>query len=161
MNTGQMLLAIAGFFLLGNLILNVNKSNTERMIVTYTNETVINASGLAQSIFDEIQMKAFDEATINAPVSAVNALTTVQKLGPETGEINNTDFDDIDDYNNYSTVITLDRMGDFSINVSVSYVNTLNPNVKSVTQTFSKHFEVKLMNFNLLDTLKFDQIISY
>jgi hypothetical protein len=161
MNTGQMILSIAGFVLLGNLIINVHKANTERMLTSYTNEAVINASGLAQSIFDEIQMKAFDEKTVNQAVSSTDSLTTANNLGPETGEIFNTDFDDVDDYNNRNTTVTLDRMGDFSIKVSISYVNNLNPQVKSGTPTFAKHIQVQLVNYNLPDTLKFDHIISY
>jgi len=161
MNTGQMLLSIGGFLLLGNLIINVNRANTERMVASYSNEAIINASGLAQSVIDEIQMKAFDEKTVIASVSNADSLTNANSLGPETGEINNTDFDDVDDYKNYNTVVTLDRMGDFNMSVSVSYVNTLNPSVKSSVPTFSKHIEIKLTNSNILDTLTFHQIIAY
>lgn len=161
MNTGQMLLSIGGFLLLGNLIINVNRANSERMVASYSNEAIINASGLAQSVIDEIQMKAFDEKTVIASVSNTDSLTNANSLGPETGEIYNTDFDDVDDYKNYNTVVTLDRMGDFNMSVSVSYVNTLNPSIKSSIPTFSKHIEIKLTNYNVLDTLTFDQIIAY
>ena len=161
MNSGHMLLTIAGVFLLSNLILNVHKANTERMIATYTSESVIDASGLAQSIIDEIQTKAFDENTITKAVSKTELLTPVNNLGPESGEVKNTDFDDIDDYNNYNTKITLDRMGDFDVKVKISYVNTSNPHIISSSSTFSKHVEVLVTNYSLLDTLKFNHIISY
>lgn len=161
MNSGHMLLTIAGILLLSNLILNVHRANTERMIATYTSESVINASGLAQSIIDEIQTKAFDENTITTAVSKTELLTPVKNLGPETGEVKNTDFDDIDDYNNYTTKITLDRMGDFDLKVKIFYINTSNPYNKSSSSTFSKHVEVLVTNYSLLDTLKFNHIISY
>jgi hypothetical protein len=161
MNSGHMLLTIAGILLLSNLILNVNKANTERMIATYTSESVINAAGLAQSIIDEIQTKAFDENTITTAVSKTELLTPVSDLGPEPGEAKNTDFDDIDDYNNYTTEIILDRMGDFDLKVKISYVNTSNPNILSSSSTFSKHVEVLVTNYSLMDTLKFNHIISY
>ena len=161
MNSGHMLLTIAGVFLLSNLILNVHKANTERMIATYSSESVIDASGLAQSIIDEIQTKAFDENTITKAISKTEQLTPVNDLGPETGEVKNTDFDDIDDYNNHTRKITLDRMGDFDVKVQISYVSTLNPNVKSSNSTFSKHVEVLVTNYSLMDTLKFNHIISY
>ncbi len=161
MSSGHMLLTIAGILLLSNLILNVNKANTERMIATYTSESVINASGLAQSIIDEIQTKAFDENTITTAVSKTELLTPVSDLGPEPGEAKNTDFDDIDDYNNYTTKIILDRMGDFDLKVKISYVNTSNPNILSSSSTFSKHVEVLVTNYSLIDTLKFNHIISY
>ncbi len=139
----------------------LTEQTTERMVASYSNEAIINASGLAQSVIDEIQMKAFDEKTVIASVSNADSLTNANSLGPETGEINNTDFDDVDDYKNYNTVVTLDRMGDFNMSVSVSYVNTLNPSIKSSIPTFSKHIEIKLTNYNILDTLTFDQIIAY
>jgi len=161
MNSVQMLLTIAGMFLLSNLILNVNKANTERLLATYSSESVIDASGLAQSIIDEVQAKAFDEKTINAPVSMIDSLTLSKSLGADAGEINHTDFDDIDDYDNYSTTITLDRMGEFDVLVKVFYINNLQPDVKSNSPTFSKQVKVLLTNYSLIDTLKFNHIISY
>jgi hypothetical protein len=156
-----MLISIAGIFLLSNLILNVNKANTERILSTYTNETVIDASGIAQSFIEEIQKKAFDEKTINNAVWMTDSLTTVYDLGPETGEYLNTEFDDIDDYHNYTTTVTLDRMGDFNIAIILDYVNTMNPKVISGTPTFSKRIEVLLTNHSLLDTLKYYHVVSY
>ena len=161
MNSGHMLLTIGGVILLSNLILNVHKANTERMIATYTSESVINASGLAQSIIDMIQSKAFDENTTEAAVWQLDSLTAVINLGPESGEYKHTDFDDIDDYNNYSTTVSLDRMGDFDINVNVFYVNSLNPQIKSSITTYSKKIELSIINYSLLDTLKYYHIVSY
>ena len=161
MNSGHMLLTIGGVILLSNLILNVHKANTERMIATYTSESVINASGLAQSIIDMIQSKAFDENTTEAAVWQLDSLTAAINLGPESGENMHTEFDDIDDYNNYSTTVSLDRMGDFDISVNVFYVTTLNPQVKSSTATYSKEIELSIINYSLLDTLKYHHIVSY
>jgi len=161
MNSGHMFLTIAGVILLSNLILNVHKANTNRMLTNYTSESVINASGLAQSIIDMIQSKAFDENTIDAAVWQLDSLTAAINLGPESGENMHTEFDDIDDYNNYSTTVSLDRMGDFDINVNVFYVNTLNPQIKSSITTYSKKIELSIINYSLLDTLKYYHIISY
>jgi hypothetical protein len=161
MNSGHMYLTIAGLILLSNLILNVHKANTGRMIATYTSESVIDASGLAQSIIDMIQSKAFDENTITDAAWELDQLTDVNKLGPESGEYKHTDFDDIDDYNNYSTRISLDQMGDFDINVKVFYVSFLNPHIKSSTITYSKKIDLSIINYSLLDTLKYHHIVSY
>jgi len=161
MNSGHMYLTIAGLILLSNLILNVHKANTGRMIATYTSESVIDASGLAQSIIDMIQSKAFDENTITDAAWELDQLTAVNKLGPESGEYKHTDFDDIDDYNNYSTRISLDRMGDFDINVKVFYVTNLNPQIKSSIPTYSKKIDLSIINYSLLDTLKYHHIVSY
>ena len=156
-----MFLTIAGVILLSNLILNVHKANTNRMLANYTSESVIDASGLAQSIIDMIQSKAFDENTVSKAVWYPDSLTTAIKLGPESGEYMHTDFDDIDDYNNYSTTISLERMGDFDINVKVFYVSIPNPQVKSSIPTYSKKIELSIINYSLLDTLQYHHIISY
>jgi len=161
MNSGHMLLTIAGVFLLSNLILNVHKANTNRMLANYTSESVIDASGLAQSILDMIQSKAFDEKTANGPVWLPDSLTSANNLGPESGEYQHTEFDDIDDYNNFNTTVTLDRMGDFDITVNVFYVTTLNHQIKSSIPTYSKKIELSIINYSLLDTLKYHHIISY
>ncbi|NNJ52694.1 MAG: hypothetical protein HKP17_05950 [Ignavibacteriaceae bacterium] len=139
----------------------MNKANTERILSTYTNESVIDASGVAQSIIEEIQKKAFDESTITKAVWKIDSLTSIINLGSEAGEYQHTDFDDIDDYNNYNTTVTLDRMGDFDISVIVNYVSTLNPKLISSTPTFSKRIEVSLTNYSLLDTLKYHHVVSY
>jgi hypothetical protein len=161
MNSGHTYITIAGLILLSNLILNVHKANTERMLATYTSESVIDASGLAQSILDMIQSKAFDENTTTAAAWELDQLTTVKKLGPDPGEHKHTEFDDIDDYNNYSTTVSLDRMGDFDINVNVFYVAKLNPQVKSSIPTYTKKIELSIINYSLLDTLKYHHIVSY
>jgi len=161
MNSGHMLLTIAGVFLLSNLILNVHKANTNRMLANYTSESVIDASGLAQSIIDMIQSKAFDENTVNGPVWLPDSLTSVINLGAESGEYQHTEFDDIDDYNKYSATVSLERMGDFNINVNDFYVSTLNPQIKSSTPTYSKKIELSITNYSLLDTLKYHHIVSY
>jgi hypothetical protein len=156
-----MLLTVAAVFLLANLILDVHKANTTRMLATYTSESVIDASGLGQSILDMIQSKAFDEQTVNKPVRKTDSLTILNTLGPDAGEYTHTDFDDIDDYDNFNTTVTLGRMGDFNINVDVYYVNTINPQIKSSTPTFSKKIDLSIINYSLLDTLKYQHIISY
>ena len=161
MNSGHMYITIAGLILLSNLILNVHKANTERMLATYTSESVIDASGLAQSIIDMIQSKAFDENTTTDAAWGLDQLTMAKKLGPDVAEHKHTDFDDIDDYDNYNTTVTLDRMGDFDINVNVYYVAKLIPQVKSSIPTYTKKIELSIVNYSLLDTLKYYHLVSY
>ncbi|UCH64586.1 MAG: hypothetical protein JSW63_08120, partial [Ignavibacterium sp.] len=62
-----------------------------------TNTAVIAASSVAQSMIEEIQQKAFDENTVSKSVLNDANLTDLSYLGPDKGEFNNTQFDDIDD----------------------------------------------------------------
>ena len=161
MGSGHQLLTIAGILLLSFLFLSVNKSNSERSTTLYKTGSVIDANGVAQSIIDEIQCKAFDENTITKCVWSADSLTHKNNLGPDSGEILNTQFDDIDDYNNYSTVITVGNFGDFNVHSSVKYVVNMNPNQLSGIQTYSKKIEVSVTNFSYPDTLKYYHVISY
>ena len=161
MGSGHQMLTIAGIFLLSFLLVTVNKNNSERSSTLYKSGSVIDANGVAQSIIDEIQCKAFDENTITKSVWSSDSLTTPNSLGPESGETQNIQFDDVDDYNNYSTVITVGNYGDFSIHTSIKYVMNMSPDNLSNSQTYSKRIEVAVTNFSYPDTLKYYHVISY
>ena len=161
MGSGHQLLTIAGIFLLSIFFLSVNKSNTERSSSLYESGSVIDANGVAQSVIDEIQCKAFDEATISKSVWDSDSLTSPKSLGPELGETNHTQFDDVDDYNNYSTVINVDEYGDFGVRTTVKYIQNMNPDLVSITSTYSKRIEVDVTNYSYPDTLRYYHVISY
>lgn len=161
MNTGQTLMVIGGIFLLTLFILTVYQTSTARLTITYLNEATITATGIAQSMIDEIQMKAFDEKTTTSGVSSTDSLTAVGSLGPETGETLSTLFDDVDDYNNYTRSDSLSRMGRFNTKVQVYYVQKMTPETKSLSKTFTKRIDVFVTNFSLTDTLKLYHIVSY
>ena len=161
MGSGHQILTIVGILLLSFLFLTVNKNNSERSSSLYTSGSVIDANGVAQSIIDEIQCKAFDENTITKAIWSSDSLTTANSLGPEFGETQNTQFDDVDDYNNYSTVITVGNYGDFNIHTSIKYVMNMSPDNISNLQTYSKRIEVAVTNFSYPDTLKYFHVISY
>ena len=161
MGSGHQLLTIAGILLLSILFLSVNKGNSERATKLYQYGSVIDANGVAQSIIDEIQCKAYDENTITKCVWSADSLTLPNKLGPEYGEILNTQFDDVDDYNNYTAVFSVGNFGDFNIRISVNYIKNMNPNLSSGIQSYSKKIEVSVTNFSYPDTLKYYHVISY
>jgi len=161
MGSGHQILTIAGIFLLSILFLTVNKNNSEKASSLYKSGSVIDANGVAQSIIDEIQCKAFDEQTITKCVWSSDSLTSSKSLGPEYGETQHTQFDDVDDYNNYSTVINVGEYGDFGVYTVVSYVNNMKPNSISSVPTYSKRIEVAITNFSIPDTLKYYHVISY
>lgn len=127
----------------------------------HSSKSTIVANGLAQSIIEEIQTKAFDEKTIHNPVWNTNSLTSSGTLGKDFGESLNTQFDDVDDYKGYSTSINIDKVGTFALNVNIYYVQQMNPDVPSGTQTYSKLVRVSISNESLPDTLRFQQVISY
>ncbi len=157
-----MLLVLFAMVILSLLTLNVYKTNSSREGTLRYNEAAITATGLAQSMINEIRSKAFDQNTVNKSVSVPDSLTIPQLLGPDTGEVSRIQFNDIDDFNNYTSIDTLSRLGIFTIKVKVQYITNLLPNVISNVPTFSKQVNIEVLNFSLPnDTLKYSQVMSY
>ena len=168
MNGNQMMLSIGEMIFLSMLILNVNSSTTDKLIILYSNEAVIEATGLAQAMFEEIQTKAFDEETTNDAAKERSMLTEEDELGKESGEVYYNDFDDIDDYNNYTVTDTANVMGEFDLAVLVYYVDETSPYESSGTRTFIKRVDISITNESLPTileslpyTLFFKKLISY
>ena len=86
MNGNQMMLSIAAMIFLSMLILNVHSSTTDKLIILYSNEAVIEATGIVQAVFEEIQTKAFDENTVSDAAKERNLLTPVLSLGADSSE---------------------------------------------------------------------------
>ena len=161
MSGAQQILAIASIFLLTTLILNVHRTTSEKMITTYGNESFITGTGIAQSMMDEVIVKAFDENTVHQPVFDTGSLTLESSFGPDNGETSKYDFDDIDDFHNYTETKTMDRMGDFNLKVLVAYVDRDNLENESSQPTFTKRIKVMVTNFSLPDTIRLSQIVGY
>lgn len=157
----ERILVTVGIMLLTVLILNVNQSQNTHSSTVLFNESVISASALAQSMLDEIQSRAFDENTIVSAADAVTDLTVNASLGPDGGESNSTQFDDVDDYDGYGRVDTLTRLGTFNTAVDVYYVTKANPSASSGSRTFVKRIDVFITNAYLADTVKFNHLIAY
>lgn len=161
MNTGQMLLSIGGMLLVSLLYINVNKATGSRIIAIYSNEAVIEATAMAEAMFEDIQTKSFDEQTVSTVITDRTLLTSSNSLGAESGEIFITQFDDVDDYDQYTITDTINVMGDFSVNVTVSYIDGDDFDQTSANPTFLKQVTVTINNISLPSTLIFERFISY
>jgi hypothetical protein len=157
----QMMLSIAAMIFLSMLILNVHSSTTDKLIILYSNEAVIEATGIVQAVFEEIQTKAFDENTVSDAAKERNLLTPVLSLGKDSSEVVYTDFDDIDDYNGLSITDSANVMGKFNLAVLVYYVDETSPYDSSGTRTYIKRVDISISNESLPTTLSFKKLISY
>ena len=157
----QQILVIGGLFLLSFLGLSYQSSSSSQDSATLYNEAVITGAGIAQSLMEEIQSKAFDENTILGAVDSPDSLTFPLNLGPETGETSRTEFDDIDDYHDYTTTETHNRLGDLEVATKVYYIDKMSPLSKGFGRTFLKRVDIYVSTFVLKDTLKFNHVITY
>lgn len=161
MGTQQIILVIGGMVLLGLLALTFYNSYNSKTDLDIYNEAIISASGIGQSIIDEIQAKAFDQNTVSHSVNNASQLTAVGLLGPDAGESSPANFNDIDDYKNYVRFDTLNTLGVFKTQVDVNYAVELNPDQISSVRTFSKRINVFVTNNYLKDTLKLNAVSTY
>jgi len=161
MSSMQMFLVIGGLVLLSFLMINFYSTSDIQYNVINHNEAVITASGIGQSLIEEIAGKAFDEETIFDVINATNLLTIPDSLGYDSGETNRLLFDDIDDYNNYTGVDSLGGMGNFNYKIKIYYGQKLNPNQKSTSRTFTKRADIDIVNAFMQDTLKLNYVYTY
>lgn len=158
-----MMLSIGGIFFLSLLIINVNTGTGNRITELISNESVLQATALAEGMFEEIQSRAFDEGTVTNALYRADSLTSPIKLGVDATEINGNSitFDDIDDFNNHTEDYNSSGMGNFRLRVNVYYVQEDKPDDESSISTFLKRVRIVIANQYLPTTLTFNRLISY
>ncbi len=157
----QQALAIAGLTFITVLMVNYYNANSFQQSATYYNEAVITATGIGQSVLEEVKTRAFDENTITSAVTGANLLTSAGSLGKDLGELTVNLFDDIDDFNGYSRVVSTSRLGDYTVRTVVNYVDPANPSNVSLVPTYAKNVGVWVTNTYLTDSLYLNVIIGY
>jgi len=161
MNSSTFLLLAGGILFFTNLVLTFNKTSSSQALVVYENECFIYGESLSQGLIEEIQTRAFDENTVSGTVDSPEDLSPANSMGHEGGEDSMNQFDDIDDFNNYSYTDSLSGHGNFVVNVSVYYINTSLPDVISNLPTFSKRVDISMDNPYLESTVIVSKIFSY
>lgn len=161
MSSNQSMLVIGSIFLLGMLIVNFYNSNTEQLVTSVENETILAATGIAQSLLDDIQNRAFDEYTVDKYTDTPDSLTSAYMLGPEGGETSSILFDDIDDFDGFNSVDSSTRLGAYNISVDVFYVANFLPDSTTSSPTFLKRINVNVINAYMEDTLTLSHLIGY
>jgi hypothetical protein len=141
MGTGQTMLTLLAMVLLSFLILRTTNLFLQTTTTLNTTKFEVLAFSLAESMIQEIEANAFDQATVTSVVSSTTSLSTI--LGPETGETFDT-FNDIDDFNNYTRTDTVPEKSGvvFNIKCKVDYVLTSSPDVPTATKSWHKLISV-------------------
>jgi len=169
MNTGQSLFSIGALLLLSLTVLRVNNNILYTDTVLYDSKFGIIANSIATSMIEKAHEKFFDAKTAEGPVANLSELTL--PLGPGTGETNPDNFNDFDDFNNYTQNDTFFTSLVFYSKCNVVYVNPSIPNGldnKVNTQTWHKKLTVSVTwrqndqtTSFAVDTIKQSSIYSY
>jgi hypothetical protein len=133
----QSMLALGALVLLTLTSLRFNGSLLETTTAEIENKVYLTAFSLADDLIEEIKNKPFDAATINVSMASLSALTPPSGFGTNTKERN-----DIDDYHNYSRLISAPHAEDYLITCVVEYVMENDQDVVSTTATFYKRVTV-------------------
>ncbi|MFA5832383.1 MAG: hypothetical protein WDA22_02795 [Bacteroidota bacterium] len=173
MGLGQTMLTIMALMLMGRIILSINTSTLDVGFTKDMAEYRITGTSLGTSMLEQVSALAFDEKTVDTSLTALQAssLTNSISLGRDGGETSVNTYDDIDDYNNYITIDSLEHSAIFQTRVTVSYVAVSGSDIVSTTtKGFSKQVVVNITSDYLVDysvsparpdTLRFEQIFSY
>ena len=161
MGLGQMLLTIVSTMLLGRVILTINQSTLLAGQTKDMAEYRITATSLGTSMLEQTNCLSFDQITTTMDVLNTSSLTAPSALGPDGSETLAT-YNDIDDYNNYMKMDSINGSSVFKTRVKVDYVQVTGGTVvTSATQTWSKRVKVYVSSPFLEDTLVFQSIYSY
>ena len=165
----QILIVVMAITLLGVLLLPTARISLSRQQVLISSEAGSTATAIGQELLEEISVRKFDENKCGRTDSTNNANDFSATLGVDAGE-NASDprtFDDVDDFNGYTTTVSSPRLGSFLDTVKVYYVTDTTPDAVSGSQTFFKRIDVRVWNKYLFtqDTvahsIALSKIISY
>ena len=168
------MITLGGLVLFGIFLLSTNSIILNQSDIAVSNEFYISAIGLGQSLIDEAKGKKFDEAAVAGTLNAIGNLTDPSSLGRETGETYTTPdsswtgsfrsltaFDDFDDYNNYTRMVSTPRADKFSITSRIGYVSETWPDSTKTVRTFAKKMTVTVSSPYLSNTVVLEYLFIY
>ncbi len=158
------MITLVALILLSLVILRITNSFLITDNIMLESKIKLQAVSVAASIIEEGVGLAFDDNSVDIDsttvfISSLNDLTSANNLGPEGETYGN--FDDIDDFNGltFNTDDTLSGnkffglYGDvYTIICKVDYVNGINPNIHSNSNTWHKRLRVYVTSKVMGDT---------
>lgn len=174
MNRGQMLLVVGALALFASLQLSVNSAILRSSTTSYDGEATVEAISIGQAMIDEIVTQEFDSTTVfSHSMSDPSVFTPSSKLGADVDTEktvaalerdpfkSQVRFNDIDDYNGYSRIVTSSHLGDFTVKDSVYYVSESDQTTYSSTQTWYKKIVIRVSHPNLLYPVVMKSLIVF
>jgi hypothetical protein len=134
------------------ILLNANSMIIRNSMMQVEGELEQEVIALGQEIIEEALSKSYDQVTVNAaaPPSLIpEGFTSSDQLGTDTGEINRKDFNDFDDYHEWSGTFVTEH-GEFELSAEVFYVDETNFQFTTQHSTFKK-IEVMVTSEYLTD----------
>ena len=138
-------LTIGAMALLALISMRFNATLLENRTTEIENKVYLTAFSLADDLIEEIKQKAFDEETVEWKAITAEQLTNIDAFGAvDPGENSVNDFDDIDDYHNYSKSVSTPHVENYTVSSTVDYVSASDQDEVSNVQTFFKRVTVRV-----------------
>lgn len=165
----QLLFTVLAVGLLGILLVPAHKVSINRQQVLLATEATSTATAIAQELMEEIIVRKFDENKCGRYETTNVATDFTGTLGINTGEISNNrnTFDDVDDFNGFTSIVSTPRLGNFRDSVRVYFVAWPNLSTPNGSQTFLKRIDVTVWSDyfftqdNIVRPMVISKIISY
>ena len=143
------------------LALSFNQKGNSDLESRLYHEAVVTATELGDALISKIGNLSYDEQTLPEKIKDKIKLTTAGNLGPDGVENKFPDFDDVDDFNGWVRLDTLNKLGVCTTTVTVEYIDIDYPDVVVTTQQWYKRITVEITNSYLNDPVKLYFITSY
>ena len=160
MNLGETLLATCAVILFALVAISVNQAILESSRTSIAAQVVNGGISAGSSVLEDAKRMAFDESTVSDPENFdPESLTAILDLGAETGE-SYSDFDDIDDFHNYSKSVSA-QPAPYLITSRVTYVDSNNLELAAPNRTFFKRMTVTVTSPFMPDTLTLNHLFTH
>jgi len=161
MGKAELLILLGAIVIWGIFTLSVNKARFNNEVSIMQSQFEISAVGVANSYLEEAKSKAFDEILIGStPSNLPDEFTEPGNLGVDAGEIY-PNFDDIDDFHNYTVSDTTSEGFVYTVSITVGYVATSDFDDFSAIRTFYKRINVTISSPDLSNNLNLSRIYPY
>lgn len=141
----QTLAALIAILVLSLYALGQHRSEAALERGAISGEMELTVAEVAREILTEASQRAFDEVDLAREDLRFDTRGLSTLLGPDAGESAMVDFDDVDDFDGYSAVLSRQRNGlqlDVLVNATVRYVQPDAPGTVSATPTLAKEVVV-------------------
>jgi hypothetical protein len=157
----ELLLVVFATALFSLLILNINVASQRNHEALQETEIAHTAISVAQRFLEEAKSKKFDaQVGVLDPATFPGTFTPAGGLGHHPTNESYPNFNDVDDYHNFSQAVTVLSM-DFQVEIEVFYVDETDLEQDAGTETFFKMMRVKVSSVWLSHTVTLKQVFSY
>lgn len=148
----QTFITIGAIVLFGLLGITLNRISANAEQTKIYSECIITANSIAQEVINEIKAKKFDKNISDEITVNVANLTPTALFGANGKPVSQ--FVAVEEYHNHKRTINSKRLGNFNVDVKISYVLDNDFTKVSLTQTRTKEILVNVANRYLIDTLR-------